>query len=151
MELRDAAIPNKDIRLTEKFVREQEHLIAWLAHALTEAMQAHKAVDADAREALDSLIRTYRTLESGLIYETRPQNPYASNIQEALKGSVEELRKRLTESSGMYSLRDADVLGVLVFLQRLGLTHDNGRLRGRAFCDFLRGAFQSKAETNLVV
>ena len=35
-------------------------------------------------------------------------------------------------------LRDADVLGVLVFLERLELQHNNGRRRGRAFLDFLR-------------
>ena len=38
----------------------------------------------------------------------------------------------------MPPLRDADVLGVLVFLQRLELQHSNGRRKGRAFLDFLR-------------
>jgi hypothetical protein len=30
------------------------------------------------------------------------------------------------------------VLGILVFLQRLGLQHNNGRRRGRAFFGFLQ-------------
>ena len=50
---------------------------------------------------------------------------------------MENLRKGL-ESERMPVLRDADVLGVLVFLERLELQHNNGRRRGRAFADFLR-------------
>ena len=38
----------------------------------------------------------------------------------------------------MTKTRDADVLGLLVFLQRLELDRNNGRRRGRAFLDALR-------------
>ena len=38
----------------------------------------------------------------------------------------------------MTKTRDADVLGVLVFLQHFDLDRDNGRRRGRAFLDALR-------------
>ena len=138
-------VPNRDIEVTEKFLRDHQELVAWLSHQLAQAMQTHRAVDSDAREAVDSLIRTYRTLNSGLIYETRPQNPYAAAVQDALKQAIEKYRKDVTESSGMISLRDADVLGVLVFLQRMGITHNNGRPRGRAFFDLLRGYFPEKA------
>jgi hypothetical protein len=129
--------PNKDIRLTEKFIREHEPLIFTTAVALKRAMESGQAVDFDAREALEALIRTYRTLESGLIYETRPQNPYAAGIQESLQQSIAEFRKEMAEKLGMHSLRDADVLGTLVFVQRLEIQHNNGRRRGRAFLDFL--------------
>jgi hypothetical protein len=114
-------------------------------------MEARKSVDGDAREGLESLIKTYRTLESGLIYETRPNNPYAAEIQEALKQSIDELRQRLAETSGMQTLRDTDVLGALVFLQRLELQHNNGRRRGRAFFDFLRAYFPVQAAPPAVV
>jgi hypothetical protein len=134
-------IPNKDIRVSEEFLEKNENAVVSLTMALTQAMAKEKAVDRDAREALDALIRTYRTLESGLIYETRPQNPYAAAIQEALKQSVEELRKRVAEDSGMHTVRDADILGTLVFLQRLELQYANARPRGRAFFDFLRASF----------
>ena len=134
-------LPNRDIRLSDQFVRDNERAIVWLTTALMEAMEKERAVDFDAREALDALIRTYRALESGLIFETRPVNPYAGAVQRALQQSVEELRKRLTKETGMHTLRDADVLGALVFLQRLELRNNNGRRRGRAFFDFLRGSF----------
>src|SRR5712692_5433584 len=144
-----ADIPNQDIRVSDQFIREHEQEVMWLTAALARALEAGKAVDLDAREALDALIRTYRTLESGLIYETRSQNPYAAAIQQALQQSVEALRKQMAEESGMQRLRDADVLGTLVFLQRLELQHNNGRRRGRAFFDFLRTYFPAPSSVSL--
>ncbi len=38
----------------------------------------------------------------------------------------------------MTKTRDADVLGLLVFLQHFALYQDNGRRRGRAFLEALR-------------
>ena len=134
-------VPNKDIRVSEDFVREHEELVVYLSVALAQAMEKERAVDFDAREALGAIIRTYRTRESGLIYETRPQNLYAAAIQSALVGSIEEYRKELSEETGMQTLRDAEILGTLVFLERIELQHNNGRRRGRAFFDFLRGSF----------
>jgi hypothetical protein len=142
-------LPNKDIRLSEEFVREHEAVVMFMTLALARAMEKEKAVDFDAREALESVIRTYRTLQSGLIYETRPQNPYAAAIQSALQDSVEELRKRLAEKAGMQTLRDGDVLGTAVFLQRLEIQHNNGRRRGRAFFDFLRSYFPAPATASV--
>lgn len=134
----EADIPNRDVHLSEKFVRDHEPLAFAFALALRRAMEEQRAVDFDAREALAALIRTYRTRESGLIYETQPTNPYAAAILERLKASIENLRKGLEQEAGMPRLRDTDILGVLVFLERLELQHNNGRRKGRAFLDFLR-------------
>lgn len=147
----EETLPNKDIRLSEDFIRKQEQVVMWLANTLARSMETRNSVDADAREGLESLIKTYRTLESGLIYESRPQNPYAAEIQEALKAAIDDLRKRLAETTGMQTLRDADVLGTLIFLQRLELQHNNGRRRGRAFVDFLRTYFPAQAAPPAVV
>ena len=130
-------VPNQDVRLSEAFLVEMESLVFALALVLKRAMESGKAVDFDAREALDAEIRTYRTMQSGLIFDTRPPNPYAAAIQQKLREAVEELRKEVLEQKGMHTLRDADVLGVLVFLQRLEMQYNNGRRRGRAFMDFL--------------
>lgn len=145
-----ASLPNKDIHVSEDFIREHEELVVSLTLALQQAMEQEHAVDSDAREALQALIRTYRTLESGLIYETRPQNPYGAAIQDKLRSSIDDLRKRLAEASGMHTLRDAEILGTLVFLERLELQYNNGRRRGRAFFDFLRRHFPAHFEANLV-
>ena len=147
--LSEGDIPNQDIRVSEQFIREHEHQVTWLTIALTRAMEKEKAVDLDAREALDALVRTYRTLKSGLIYETRPQNLYAAAIQQALQQAIEDLGKQMAEESGMQTLRDSDVLGTLVFLQRLEMQHSNGRRRGRAFLDFLRNYFPAPSAVSL--
>ena len=131
-------VPNREVRVSEEFLRENEPVLLWISMALAKSMEQQRAVDSDAREALEALIKTYRTRESGLIYETRPQNPYAASILEALQKSVEDLNNKLHEETGMHSLRDSTVLGILVFLQRLGLQHNNGRRKGRAFYGFLR-------------
>lgn len=141
LEVAAGQLPHPDIRLTEEFVRKQEPVLLWLGHALARAMERSRAVDSDARQALQALVTTYRTRESGLIYESRPENPYAADLQDAMKGAIEELRRRSAEATGMNTLRDADVLGVLVFLERLGLTYNNGRRRGRVFYDFLLDHF----------
>jgi hypothetical protein len=135
------ALPNRDIRVNEDFLREKEDIVVWMSEALARAMEKEKAVDQDAREALDALIRTYRTLESGLIYETRPTNFYAAAVQDSLKQAIEELHRQTAETSGMQTLRDADILGVLVFLERIEFQYANGRRRGRAFYDFLNAHF----------
>ena len=97
------------------------------------------------REALEALIRTYRTLQSGVYYETRPQNPLAGAIYSAMQNAVAELRRMEQEGRGVAHTRDAQVLGLLVFLQRLELDRNNGRRLGRAFIDFLRSFFAPDA------
>jgi hypothetical protein len=134
--------PNQDVKVTEQFLREQEPLLVWLGvQTMRAALEVSNAVDADVREALDALIRTYRTLQSGLYYESKPANTIAALIAESLQARIEEFRKVVSERTGVRTLRDLDVLGVLVFLQRLAIQHNNGRRLGRAFIDFLRGQF----------
>lgn len=130
--------PNQDVHLTESFLERHQGLVLLLSIAvLRGALEAPGTVDSDLREALQALIRTYRTRESGLIYETRSPNPYAAAVQARVEQSIEDFRQRVTASTGMHQLRDAEVLGCLVFLERLELQHNNGRRRGRAFLSFL--------------
>jgi hypothetical protein len=131
-------LPNKDVEITERFLQENAALFAFVCRALAGiALDSSNIHDGDAREALDAMARTYRTLQSGLVYETRPQNLLAAGIQQKLAGELDELGKQLRERAGMETLRDADILGVLVLLQRMEFTRNNGRPRGRAFLDFL--------------
>lgn len=139
-ELSPAEIPNGDIRVTEGFLRDHEELLMVASRALFDAaMQIPGAIDLDVREALEALIKTYRTLQSGLVYESRPANPMAAGIQQLFERQVREYRDAATQRAGMNVIRDTDVLGVLVFLQRMEIQHNNGRRRGRAFLDLLRG------------
>lgn len=131
--------PNTDIEVTQQFLREHQALLVWLSASLLRAALEVGAVDSDIRSALDSMIRTHRTLQSGLYYESRPDNAVAAALAERLKASIEEIKKRVAEASGVRTLRDAEVLGVLALLQRLEIHHNNGRRLSRAFVDFLRG------------
>ena len=75
------SFPNRDIRVTDEFLHENEELLVYFGrNLLAAALDTQDAVDNDVREALESLIRTYRTLESGVYYESRPQNPLAGAI-----------------------------------------------------------------------
>lgn len=144
-------VPNKEIRVSDEFVDENVQLISWLSVNLLKAMESGNAVDRDTGEAIEAMIKTYLTAQSGLIYETQPQNPYAAAIQRDVKTAIEELNKTLAEKTGMHTLRDSDVLKALVFLQRVHLQYNNGRPRGRAFYDFLRTSMPAPAESPLLV
>jgi hypothetical protein len=140
-------IPNQDVRVTEEFLREHEPLLIFLGAKLLESsLGAAGAIDADVRDALDSMIRTYRTLQSGLYYETLSPNLVAAAIQQNLQQAVDTLRKELSEK-GATTIRDVEILAVLVFLQRIALSRDNGRPKGRAFIDYLRAHFPHDRET----
>lgn len=143
-------VPNRDIRVSEEFLRDHEPLLIFLgAKILESALATHGAADADVREAIESMIRTQRTLQSGLYYETKPDNLIAAGVQQKVQEGLDVLRKELSEK-GAPPLRDAEILGTLVFLQHLAIARNNGRPRGRAFLSYLYAHFphaqQSAAE-----
>jgi hypothetical protein len=144
-EVKPDEFPNQDIRVTETFLREHETLLAAMGRAvLLAGLETPGAVDSDVSEALAALIRTHRTLESGLYYETLPDNPVAAELCRRIQAAAVEFRRAETELQ-MTRTRDADVLGVLAFLQRLEIDRNNGRKRGRAYLDFLRLQFPDAA------
>lgn len=133
--------PNRDIKVTDDFLHQNEGVLVFLGRTLMAVtLEFQDVVDSDVREALDALIRTYRTLQSGVYYDTRPQNPLAGAVYTKLRQEIEDLQKREGEA-GATRTRDSQILGLLVFLQRLELDRNNGRKLGRAFIDFLRSFF----------
>jgi hypothetical protein len=141
-------LPNRDVPVSEEFVAENQELLIFLAESLVDAaLQNPAVVDYDIREALDASIRTHRTLESGLLYESLPANPLAAGISRALREAIAEFRRAEAQRLGIHKARDATVLGLLVFLQQLELIHNNGRRRGRAFLDALRDFYPDESAT----
>jgi hypothetical protein len=139
-------VPNRDIDVKDELLSENEKLLAFLSLVLTRAAsETPEVVDFDMREALDALIRTYRTLQSGVYYESRPNNPLAAHICDVVQAGIAEFRREETETLGMTKTRDADILGLLVFLQRFELDQNNGRRKGRAFLDALRRIYADEA------
>lgn len=143
----EQAVPNRDIHVTERFLEEHEALLAYLAQTLGRAaLDTPGAIDFDVREALDGLVRTYRTLASGVYYESLPANLLAVDIFRRTQEALAEYRRRETRETGISKTRDNDLLGILVFLQRIELDRNNGRRRGRAFLDLLRRAYAGEDE-----
>ncbi len=140
-------ISNPDIKVSDSFLEENETLLGQLGRSLMEAaLETDGAIDYDVREALEALITTYRTLQSGVYYESRPTNPLAANLCRIIRTNLAEFEKE-------HKIRDAAVLGMLVFLQRIELNLNNGRKKGRAFIDFLQGfvAFKEPAASPLII
>jgi hypothetical protein len=137
--------PHKDIPVSRAFLEEREPVLALLAALLLDgAERTRGAVDADLAEALEAMIRTYRTRQTGLVYETRPNNPLAAAIQQHMNAGIAQLEQRMAERSGLHLMRDKDMLGLLVYLRRMLTRYSNGRRLGRRFLHVLRS---SGAET----
>ncbi len=142
VELDASKLPNQDIRVTEKLLSDCDELVAFLGMALgTAALETPGVGDFDVRDALQALIRTYRSLQSGVYYETRPQNALADAVFRLVQDGIAKFRREEQERLGMPRTRDADVLTVLVFFERLELGENNGRRRGRAFIGLLRNVY----------
>ncbi|PWT99772.1 MAG: hypothetical protein C5B51_26500 [Terriglobia bacterium] len=150
-------LPNRDISVNERLLHDQEELAAFLGQTLGyAALDTPGAADFDVREALDALIRTYRTLQSGVYYETQPDNALARTVFRKVQDAVAEYRAEEQRRLGMSKTRDVDVLHLLVFFQRLELDRNNGRRRGRAFIGLLNsfypaGRSSDRANSGLVL
>jgi hypothetical protein len=113
-------VPNQDIEVTESFLHENKMLMAFTAIAIYEgAADSDTTTDWDVREAFETLIRVYRALQSDLVVEERLANPCAAAVVTRVRSQIEQIREREKETSGMTTSRDASLLGVLAFLQRL--------------------------------
>jgi hypothetical protein len=132
-------ISNPDIGVTEEFIRDHEELLLFSIYSLIEAaLRTPGAIDADVMAALEALIQTHRTLESGLVYETRSENAVAAAVQRLFAASLADYQKVREKREGLPSIRNRDLLAILVFLHRVGQGNQNGRPRGRMYLDLLR-------------
>ena len=75
-----------DILVTEDFIAQHEELTLFCVYSLLEAaFRAPGAADGDVLDALDALIRTQQTLQSGLVYEHVSPNSIAASIQRSFQ------------------------------------------------------------------
>ena len=132
-------LANPDIVVTEDLIRTHEELLLFCIYALVQAaMRTPGAVDSDLMASLEALIQTHRTLDSGLVYQTRAENSIAQAVQNSFASSLEDYQKLRLEREALSPVRNAEILAVLVFLHRIGQANQNGRPRGRMFVDLLR-------------
>jgi hypothetical protein len=132
-------VSNPDIRVTEEFISQHEELLLFSIYSLLQAtLRTPGAVDADVLAALEALIQTQRTLQSGLVYETMSENAVAAAIQRSFTASLSDYQKLRSEREGLSTVKDADILAMLVFLHRVGQQNRNGRPKGRLYIGLLR-------------
>lgn len=131
-------MPNPEIELTDAFLESHQPLAIVTGRLLlVAAMDTPGCVDLDMRDALDALARTYKTADSGLVYETRPANSIAAAVAARFQQEVAQFRESVAQQSGVHQVKDKDLLGVTVFWQRMEWQRNNGRRKGRAFIESL--------------
>ena len=145
--------PFKEVEVDRRFLQEHGDLLNGLAlSALESALAVRGAADRDAQQALRGLIETYKTLESGIYYERRPDSMYARAVFDHMRKFISDLQQSEAEKAGLRRTRDGDIMTMLVFLYRMALDRDNRKPKGRAFLDFLQQHFQVAADagSNLI-
>jgi hypothetical protein len=135
----ESEIADQDIEITEEFVSAHSTLLMFCMFALVDAAaKTPGAIDSDVMAALEALIQTYRTLGSGLIYQSRPENSVAAAVQRSFTETFAEYEKERSERESFPAARTSDTLAILVFIHRVGQQSQNGRPRGRMFIDLMK-------------
>jgi hypothetical protein len=139
-EMDPKSLPNPEIELTESFMNSRQELAIVIGRLLfVAAMENQGVVDGDMRDALASLVTTFKTANSGLIYEARPDNAIAAAVASRFREELDEFRDDVAQRAPTHAVLDKDLLGVLVFWQRMEYQRSNGRRKGRAFIESLYG------------
>jgi hypothetical protein len=137
-----ADTPLLDEKIPQDIIYTHQQLMAALAFSIAKFCVAQPAtVDADVLAAIQALAETYKTLSSGIIYEKPPDAPLPRELYAAMTAFIADIKKQQAERTASPSLKNSEVLYLLVFLYRMGLLRTNGRPRTRRFIEFLRGQF----------
>ncbi len=95
--------------------------------------QSPALVDADVREVLERLLRTYRTLEVGLYYDHVPDTLNQQFLYESMKYFLEQ--RQNPEDLSASSPKTGDVLDCLQMTLEMANLSDSSRPRSREFLD----------------
>lgn len=106
--------------------------------------QSPDLVDADVREVLERLLRTYQTLEGGIYYDHVPD----TLTQKALYGSLKSLldKRRNPEDLSASTPKTGDVLDCLKMSLEMANLSDSSRPKSREFLDRLSGMVSRSTE-----
>jgi len=142
-----ADTPLIDEKIPQDIIYTHQQLMAALAFSIAKFCAVQPtAADTDVLAALQALAQTYKTLNSGIIYEKPPDAPLPRELYAALIAFINEVKKQHAERAGSATLKDSDIFHLLIFLYRMGLLRTNGRPRSRRFIEFLRGQFPQSPE-----
>jgi hypothetical protein len=124
-------------QFSEPFLRQHGAVIMEIAESVAAQRASFPAlVDADVRLALDALLATVRTLESGLYYETRPEGSLAAaSLYTRLRGTLEEWMAPPRGERG--SLKVSSARSILEFFIAACEIHRSDRPKSRRYLDWL--------------
>jgi hypothetical protein len=142
-----ADTPLLDVKLPQDLLHTHQQLMTAIAFSIAKFCAVQPAThDPDVLDAIQSLAETYKTLDSGILYQKPPEAPLPRELYAALAAYLDEVKKQLDEQANSAKLKDMDVFYLLVFLYRMGLLRTNGRPRSRRYIEFLRSQFSQTPE-----
>lgn len=108
--------------------------------AFADAIVRHRAsdpslLDIDVRDAFAALKATVRTLDSGIYYETLPENTGAGGLYSRIRSLVDEMIQ--PQPTGPPALRVSEAPDVIDFVIVSVELHSGGRPKSRRFLDWL--------------
>jgi hypothetical protein len=133
-------VPFAEVRIDDEFLNRQGHLMQVVAMSLAEGLhRIEGVVDSDAFAALDGLAQTYKTRQSGLLYDSKPNNTVAAALFELIQLRITEFSNKKAEQSGFPVVLDSHIFGVLLFYLRLARQLRQQRRYSRSFFDAVLG------------
>lgn len=137
----DEIFPKIDI--SDELLHAHEPVISGILQTIGKLARRDRSLnDREVIAALVSLAKSYQTLvSSGLVYEQVPASLTQQELIETVRQLLHEFRELEREHLGHTTLRDAEVLKVLVLILRLAHIHTSGRPLSRGFLDFLHERF----------
>jgi hypothetical protein len=149
------SVPFSEVEISHGFAQSHAPLMMALLTCIGRYAREHRqVVDTDAVASLKALAESYRTLSSGLYYENPPDFLYQRELYQELKSTLEEFQRTEAQTQGLTSTRNSDIRDTLIYLTKLGAIRDNGRPKGRAFLDMVRGVTadeSAKSDSKIVL
>jgi hypothetical protein len=139
--------PFLEERIPQEILHTHQQLMAAVSYQIAKFAGAQPSMtDPDVLGGLIALAGTYKTLQSGLLYEKIPDIPVQRDFYLALSQFLTEIKQKAAEAGNSGAVKDLAVFQVIVFLYRMALLRSNGRPRSRRFIEFLRSQFPQAEE-----
>lgn len=140
--------PHPEVPLTRDLLDRRLREIALAGRALLSAAREEQGVvDSDVLDVLNSLAITYKTRQSGLIYQSLPEhNVVARRMCLSFEDQMARVLEEYREDDPTFNLTDTGVFEAIVYLHKTAFLENNGRAWCRAFLQVLHERFQMPEE-----
>jgi hypothetical protein len=133
-----------EVEVSESILERHKNLYFAVMEALFLAVRRERSLsDRDIIGTLSGIATSYQTrINSGLVYQAPSTSLVQQELTRSIQDAIAEYRKGEQREVGYSSVRDSEVLQLLVIMLRFALARANGRPRSRAFVDHLAAAFK---------